>query len=101
VCPLASPVAPQKGSCIVTGKRVAILTIVAVVLAGGGYAGYQWFGRSAGLSCLACGRLVPTARVTRGSMTLTVILRGELRATKQTNLTAAPDGRRASDPVDG
>lgn len=74
-----------------TTKRAVILAVVLVFLAGGGYTGYQLLGRSGGLTAAAA-PVVPTARVTRGSMTLTVTLRGELRATKQTNLTAPPTG---------
>jgi multidrug efflux pump subunit AcrA (membrane-fusion protein) len=72
-------------------KRTVILIVTGVVLAGGGFAGYHWLGKSAALSA-AAEPVVPTARVARGSITLTVILRGELRAAKQTNLTAPPTG---------
>ncbi|HEX5071336.1 MAG TPA: efflux RND transporter periplasmic adaptor subunit [Vicinamibacterales bacterium] len=72
-------------------KRAVILAVGAVVLSGGAFAGYHYLGKSAGLSA-APAAVVPTARVTRGSMALTVILRGELRASKQTNLTAPPTG---------
>jgi hypothetical protein len=68
-----------------------MLAVAGIVVAGGAFAGYRWFSRSSPLSA-ASAPVVPTARVTRGSMTLTVFLQGELRATKQTNLTAPPTG---------
>jgi len=67
------------------------VAVIGVVLAGGGFAGYRWLGRSSALSAAPV-PVVPTARVTRGSMALTVYLQGELRATKQTSLTAPPTG---------
>jgi len=75
----------------VTTRRVVILAVAGIVVVGGAFAGYRWFGQSSPLSA-ASAPVVPTARVTRGSMTLTVYLQGELRATKQTNLTAPPTG---------
>jgi biotin carboxyl carrier protein len=74
-----------------TTRRVVVLAMAGVVVAGGVFAGYHWLGRSSALSA-ASAPVVPTARVTRGSMTLTVFLNGELRATKQTNLMAPPTG---------
>lgn len=74
-----------------TGRRLAIVVVVLAVLGGAGFAGYHWLGRSSTLTASAA-PVVPTARVTRGSMTLTVRLLGDLRATKQTNLTAPPAG---------
>jgi len=72
-------------------RRMIVAGVAVAVLAGGAFAGYHWLGRSSALSAAAT-PVVPTARVTRGSMTLTVYLQGELRATKQTSLTAPPTG---------
>lgn len=72
-------------------RRMTAVAVAGVVLAGGGYAGYLWLGQSPALTATST-PVVPTARVTRGSMALTVFLQGELRATKQTALTAPPTG---------
>jgi multidrug efflux pump subunit AcrA (membrane-fusion protein) len=55
------------------------------MVAAAGYGGVRWFTRSAGLSATPA-QVVPTARVTRGALALTVYLRGELRATRQVTL---------------
>jgi len=74
-----------------TGRRmlllaagVAIATVVAVTA-------YRFVGTSPTLSATAS-PVVPSARVARGSITLTVYLQGDLRATKQVNLTAPAVG---------
>ena len=72
-------------------RRLIVFTIVAVVLAVAGVVGYRTFGSSAGLAPAAA-PVVPTAKVSRGSLALTVFLQGELRATKTMNLSAPPVG---------
>ena len=72
-------------------RRSVVIAIVLVMIGAGGFAGYRTIGRSAGLTP-APGPVVPTAIVSRGSLTLTVHLTGELRATKQSMLTAPPVG---------
>ncbi len=74
-----------------TIRRVIFIVLGLGALAAAGIAGYQWLGHSSALAA-APAQVVPTARVTRGPMKLTVYLQGELRATKQTMLTAPPTG---------
>ncbi len=74
-----------------TRRRLIVVLVAGVIVAVAGFAGYRWFERSPAMSVSAA-PIVPTARVTRGSMTLTVYLQGELRATKQMSLTAPPTG---------
>jgi len=74
-----------------TRRRMFGMGTAAVVVAVVGLMGYQLAGTSPTLSAPAS-PVVPSARVTRGSITLTVYLQGDLRATKQLNLTAPAVG---------
>jgi multidrug resistance efflux pump len=65
--------------------------IVIALLGAGGYGAWRWFG-SASTAMAEAGPAIPTARVTRGSLELTVLMPGELRATKQTQITAPAVG---------
>lgn len=75
-----------------TRRRLLVVTVFAVLIAAAAFGGYRVFGRTSTLSSSATAPTVPTARVTRGSMTLTVHLQGDLRATRQMNLTAPAVG---------
>jgi HlyD family secretion protein len=75
----------------VTARRLLLLAAGLAVVAAAGVYGYQWLGRSSALAA-APAQVVPTGHVTRGALTLTVYLQGELRATKQTMMTAPPTG---------
>jgi HlyD family secretion protein len=72
-------------------RRIVVVIVVVAALAAGGFGVYRWFGQSSALAA-APAQVVPTARVTRGPMKLTVYLQGELRAAKQIMLTAPPAG---------
>ena len=74
-----------------TRRRILGLSAVGVGAAVVAFAGYQLVGTSPALAP-ASSPVVPSARVTRGSMALTVYLQGDLRATKQVNLTAPAVG---------
>jgi HlyD family secretion protein len=72
------------------GRTIGVLTGL-VLVAAAAVAGYKLMAtRTAGATASA--PVVPTARVTRGSLTLTVYLQGDLRATSQSNLTAPAVG---------
>jgi HlyD family secretion protein len=73
--------------------RTKLLGIAAgiVVLGLVGAAAVRWLGPTAAIT-EAAGPAVPTARVTRGDLTLVTHLQGELRATKQMNLTVPSVG---------
>jgi HlyD family secretion protein len=74
-----------------TRRRMGLLVVAAGVLTVAGVAGARLIDRAPVVS-QAAGPVVPTARVTRGALTLTVYLQGELRATRQANLTAPAVG---------
>lgn len=63
--------------------------VVAIAILG--FAAFRLVGTSPAIATSAA-PVVPSARVTRGSVTLTVHLQGELRATKQISLTAPASG---------
>ena len=67
-----------------------VVVSATVLLGAAGLAGYRLLGSSAITEASA--PVVPTARVTKGSLTLTVFMQGELRATKQLNLSAPSIG---------
>jgi HlyD family secretion protein len=72
-------------------RRRAVAWIAGVAVAGAaGVAGVKLLGTTP--ITQASGPVVPAARVTRGSMQLTVFMDGELRATKQMSLTAPSVG---------
>jgi multidrug efflux pump subunit AcrA (membrane-fusion protein) len=74
-----------------TARRATALVAVAAVVAAAVLGGFRLL-RSSSAITAASSPVVPTARVTRGAMTLTVYLQGELRATRQANLTAPAVG---------
>jgi multidrug efflux pump subunit AcrA (membrane-fusion protein) len=75
----------------VTRRRAIALAAGVAVVALGAAAAFRYLGPASAMSETA-GPVVPTARVSRGSLTLATHLQGELRATKQVNLTVPSVG---------
>jgi HlyD family secretion protein len=73
-----------------TRRRVIGLIVTLVIAAGAGIGGMRLIRGSSIAEPSAA--VVPTARITRGSLALTTFLRGDLRATKQQSLTAPAVG---------
>lgn len=74
-----------------TRRRMGVIASAVAGVAAVAAVGFGVWGGSAPIASSAA-PVVPTARVTRGSLTLTVYLQGDLRATRQTNLTAPAVG---------
>ena len=74
-----------------TRGRILGIVIVTGIVGVAGFAAYRAWDQSSAIATSAA-PVVPTAIVTRGSITLTVHLKGELRATRQTNVTAPAVG---------
>ena len=73
------------------GRRGIALGAGVVVLAAASYIGFRLLGPSSAMTP-ASSPIVPTARATRGTLTLTVRLQGDLRATRQVTVTAPAVG---------
>jgi HlyD family secretion protein len=74
----------------VTRRRLLAWIAGVAVVGTAGFAGYKLLGSTP--ITQASAPVVPTARVTKGKLQLTVFMDGELRATKQMNLTAPSVG---------
>ena len=72
-------------------RRLIVVIVVLAALGGAGFGFYRLAGSSAGVIA-SDGQSVPTTRVTRGTLELKVQMPGELRATKQTQITAPATG---------
>jgi HlyD family secretion protein len=76
----------------VTRRRLAIIVGVLIVLAAAGVAGWRWLGAGTAVLAEGAAPAVPTSRVSRGSIALTVRMKGDLRAAQQAALTAPAVG---------
>jgi len=74
-----------------TRRRIIVLLVIVSVLTIGGLAARQLSG-SPNVIAEGTGLVIPTSRVTRGSLQLTVHMQGDLRASKQMALTAPSVG---------
>ena len=74
-----------------TRRRAIGLAIGAVTLAVATYAGVRWI-KPASTITSGSTTIVPSARVTRATLTLTVRLQGDVRATRQAAVTAPAVG---------
>ena len=72
-------------------RWVSGVALATAIVAAAAFAGFRLLGSSP-VPATPTGPVVPSARVTRGALTLTVHLRGDLRAAKQASLTAPAVG---------
>jgi HlyD family secretion protein len=74
-----------------TGRPVLRLLVPILALGALGYGGFRWVQGSAAIAEPSA-PIVPTARITKGTLTPATYLQGDLRATKQASLTAPAVG---------
>ncbi|MEZ5320280.1 MAG: efflux RND transporter periplasmic adaptor subunit [Vicinamibacterales bacterium] len=75
-----------------TGRRLLVAVVILAVIGGAGVAGWRWIGGGTAVLAESGAPPVPTARVSRGSIALTVRMQGDLRAASQVGLSAPSVG---------
>jgi hypothetical protein len=71
-------------------RKAFVAIVILALLGGAGYGVWRLVGTTTAMA--ESGPVVPTSRVTRGPLELTVRMSGDLRATKQTQIMAPPVG---------